>query len=229
MAQDDNLDFAAVLVTAVHDMKNSLFMLLQSIETLAADIEDTSPEKSKQIATLHYEASRLNSGLMQLLALYRYEKQKLPINISEQFVFELLEEQITRNQTLSENKKIDIHLNVDPDLTWYMDTELITYLMNDILVNSLRYTKDKIKISAKIHNMQLEILVEDNGPGYPEQMLQLGENELADFDSTRGRTGLGLFLAKKIASAHQINDNTGHISLKNGGELGGSQFMLTLP
>ncbi|MDO6525475.1 HAMP domain-containing sensor histidine kinase [Motilimonas sp. 1_MG-2023] len=229
MSQNDNLDFAAVLATAVHDMKNSLFMLLQSIDTLSADSENDPPEKRQQIATLHYEASRLNSGLMQILALYRYEREQLPINIAEHFVFDILEEQVGRNQTFYQNKNVEISLNVDPDLTWYFDGELIAYLINDILVNALRYTKDKVRVTAKIHNMQLEILVEDNGQGYPDEMLKIGENTLADFDVTRGRTGLGLFFAKKIAAAHEIKNNTGHISLKNGGELGGSQFMLTLP
>ena len=229
MSKNDNLDFAAVLATAVHDMKNSLFMLLQSIDILAADSENDAPDKRQQIATLHYEASRLNSGLMQILALYRYEREQLPINIAEHFVYEILEEQVERNQTFYRNKNVDISLNVDPDLTWYLDGELIAYLINDILVNALRYTKDKVQVSAKIQNMQLVILIEDNGKGYPSEMLKLGENSLAEFDVTRGRTGLGLFFAKKIAAAHEIKNNAGHISLKNGGELGGSQFMLTLP
>ncbi len=229
MCDTDKLEFSTVLATAVHDMKNSLCMLVQSIETLAIESQEKNDGKKVELATLHYEASRLNSGLMQILALYRNEHQQLPVNVDECFIFDMLDELVAKNEIYSNNKGISIELYTEQDMCWYLDEDLVSYLINDIIVNALRYTKDKIKISASIQNQALEIVIEDNGEGYPQCMLNQTEYALSDFDVTRGRSGLGLFFAMKIAAAHKVNSHTGHISLKNGGSLGGSQFKLTLP
>ena len=47
------LDFSTILATSAHDMKNSLFMLLQSIEHI--DLADNlTPVQHQSIADLHY-------------------------------------------------------------------------------------------------------------------------------------------------------------------------------
>jgi hypothetical protein len=48
-------------------------------------------------------------------------------------------------------------------------------------------------------------------------------------DIGRGRTGVGLVFARLIAHAHTKGETKGTISLENGGSLGGSVFILTIP
>ena len=76
---------------------------------------------------------------------------------------------------------------------------------------------------------QLVFKVEDDGPGYPQSMLQANTINMQDCDIGKGRTGLGLFFARLIAQAHSKGETKGSISLENGGSLGGSVFCLTLP
>lgn len=222
------IDFSSVLASSVHDMKNSLCMLIQSIDTLAQGREND-PESREELAKIHYEASRLNTNLLQMLSLYRVEKEQLPLIIEEHSVSDLLEELIEKNLLYSQNRKIDIQLEVEDELVWYFDDSLIGNLLNDVFVNALRYTKDRILIRANVIAQNLQISISDNGNGYPEHMLTDSQLSMQEFDIENNRTGLGLFFARLIAKAHTNKSDTGHIKLSNDKEFGGSVFSLVLP
>jgi K+-sensing histidine kinase KdpD len=227
-AQDEQLDFSFVLASSVHDMKNSLSMLLGSLEEM---IQDSPPENDKQkthISTLQYEASRINSELIQLLNIYRLQNRSLQFSIDENYVIETFEDQIARNDVLFKIKNIEIDVECDENLIWFFDNELLGNVIHNILINSIRYAKSKIKLSASIKNEHLFIVIEDDGLGFPEFMLQAAlpeNNKNSSADSTR----LGLFFAAKIASFHKQGKNKGEIELSNGGSLGGGVFTIILP
>ncbi|MCJ8348350.1 ATP-binding protein [Moritella sp.] len=227
----DTVDYALILTSAVHDMKNSLCLLLQSIESMSADINPSQDDHKHgaKLADLHYEVLRLNSGLIQVLSLYRDDKDQLPLNISECFIADYFTEFCVKSQLYSDSNNIEININIDTDLAWYCDHNLISYLLSDVFINALRYSKGKILVTANIVNNQLVIEIADNGAGYPDSMLQAQHNSMAELSSKQGRTGLGLYFARLIANAHIIKRKTGHISLSNGGELGGGIFTLILP
>ncbi|MBL1415417.1 MAG: ATP-binding protein [Moritella sp.] len=227
----DTVDYALILTSAVHDMKNSLCLLLQSIESMSADINPSQDDRKHgaKLADLHYEVLRLNSGLIQVLSLYRNDKDQLPLNIAECFIADYFTEFCIKNQLYSDSNNIAININIDPDLAWYCDHNLISYLLSDVFINALRYSKGKILVTANIVNKQLVIEIADNGAGYPDSMLQAQHDSMAELSSKQGRTGLGLYFARLIADAHIIKGKTGHILLSNGGELGGGIFTLILP
>jgi K+-sensing histidine kinase KdpD len=232
MDSDNNnqIDFSSVLAATVHDMKNSLCMLIQSIDRLSEqESRDKNPEKVKELTKVHYEASRLNTNLLQMLSLYRAEKNQLPMIIEEHYVEDIIEELVEKNQFYADSKAINIDADIESDLMWFVDANLIGNLLNDVFVNALRYTKDSIKITAYIKDDHLEIAILDNGNGYPEHMLQTSDLTMQEMDLDNNRTGLGLFFARLIANAHTNKDDTGYIKLANDCEIGGSVFTLVLP
>ncbi|GAA0364087.1 HAMP domain-containing sensor histidine kinase [Bowmanella denitrificans] len=223
------IDFSSVLAAGVHDMKNSLCLLLQSIENLSQMVPDSNPQISENLASLQYEAFRLNTGLMQLLSLYRAEKQNLPISVDEHYVGDIVEDILATNEGYISNKKMQLDIEVADDIAWYLDADLINVLLNDILINAMRYSKKQLKLSTFEEDGYLCFRIEDDGPGYPPSMLLAGNSDMQDFDIASGRTGLGLFFARMIARAHSNNHRQGSIHLENGGKLGGSVFTLKLP
>jgi len=224
------IDFSSVLAAAVHDMKNSLFLLIQSIETLSDTLSPQDVKAREQVASVHYEASRLNTNLVQILSLYRAELESLPITVDESFIRDLVEDVIGSNALYVSQKNIDIKITIDDDLNWYLDSELIYLLLNDVIINAMRYGTSKIQVSAHIDNSDfLTIKIEDDGRGYPQSMLTKSHEELCDFELSQGRTGLGLFFAKLIANAHSQGEKVGAISLSNGGSFGGSVFEVKIP
>ena len=223
------IDFSSVLASAVHDMKNSLCLLIQSIESLAELIPPGDNAVSNQVASVHYEATRLNTNLVQILSLYRAELDKLPITIDECFIDDLFDDVMSSVRIYMEQKNLLVSINVQDDISWYLDRELIFMLINDVLINAMRYGTSQIQLSAKTSDNMLVITVEDDGEGYPESMLQKSTQDLEGFDVSQGRTGLGLYFARLIANAHSRGEQYGQISLSNGGTLGGSVFEVRLP
>jgi len=228
MKTDQPLDFSTILATSVHDMKNSLALLLQSIEDL--DLADNlNTKQHKSVAHLHYQATRINGTLMQLLALYRDENKQLPIYIEDNSVNELVSDVVERNRMYLNSHDIKVSIDVEDNLRGYYDLDLISYLLGDVFTNALRHTKSLVSISANYEDQFLVFKIEDDGPGYPDHMLNINGDQHSAFNANKGRSGLGLLFAKKIAHAHQSNDHTGDISLLNKEDNGGSIFTLRLP
>jgi K+-sensing histidine kinase KdpD len=226
---DDSIDFSAVLGSAVHDMKNSLCLIMQSIENLGKSLTETDQLSRDNLASAHYEAARLNTGLVQLLCLYRTRLNNLPLNIDEYDIQDVIGDLLATNKNYLNHKNMSLEVSQSVDIIWYLDADLIGILLNDVLINAMRYGQQKILLSVYTKNEQLIFKVEDDGPGYPQSMLDAHKISMQDCDISQGRTGLGLFFARLIAQAHSKGDNKGDVSLKNGGSLGGSVFVLTLP
>lgn len=225
----NQIDFSTVLGSAVHDMKNSLCLLIQSIENLGQSVVATNSETSEHLASAHYEASRLNTGLVQLLSLYRAGLNNMPLNIDEQYIDELVEDLQATNESYINHKNMILEVEQSADLIWYLDADLISILLNDVLINAMRYSKKRIRLSVFSEKEYLVFRVEDDGPGYPQRMLDANSITMQNYDISQGRTGLGLFFARLIAQAHTNKGLSGTIHLENGGALGGSVFELKLP
>lgn len=230
MSLNDSLNFSVVLATTIHDMKNSLCMLIQSIESLEMRAVENQSNEQTELARLHYEASRINGTLMQLLALYRVENDSFPLTIEEVFITDLLQDALDANRWWADQRNVALSLDADPDLSWYFDAELVSFLINDVLVNAIRYCDKTIHISARLIDDQLAIRVSDDGEGFPDEIIEMAaEVRPCSMSVTQNRSGLGLYLAKLIARAHCNNSRKGAIILSNQGLLGGSDFVLRLP
>jgi signal transduction histidine kinase len=228
MNEQSELDFSTILATSAHDMKNSLFMLLQSIEQL--DLADNlTPKQHQSVADLHYQTSRINGSLMQLLSLYRDEQNQLPFYIEENSVSEMFHEILDRNRLYLNSHHLKVTLEVDENLTAYFDQDLVTYLIADVFINALRHTNTSVTLRAFSDQQYTHIQVEDDGNGYPEHMLAINKHNESPFNLCKGRSGLGLIFAQKIASAHKTKELQGHILLENKSKSQGSLFTLRLP
>ncbi|MFT2092605.1 sensor histidine kinase [Paraglaciecola sp. 2405UD69-4] len=229
LKDDEMIDFSTVLGSAVHDMKNSLCLLNKSIEDINHAINQPDSKTSEFLASAHYEAARLNTGLVQLLSLYRARLNNLPVNIEEHYIADLIDDLVASNKNYLNHKNMSLEVNKSADLLWYLDSDLICILLNDVLINALRYGENKIILSVYEENQNLVFKIEDDGPGYPKSMLNADLIDMQAFDIRQGRTGLGLFFAHLIAKAHSKSNQAGFISLTNGGALGGSVFVLSIP
>lgn len=226
--RNDKIDFSSVLASAVHDMKNSLSLMIQTIEELESTLREHGVG-IKQAASIHYQAARLNTGLIQLLSLYRTQLDNLPLNIDEHYLDDFIDDVIAYNQNHINTRGIEVSIKQEEDLHWYFDQDLVNVLVSDVIVNAIRYGKRKLNIDVSEKDNFLCIVIEDDGPGYPENMLAISQVEISELNIGTGRTGLGLFFARLIAEAHVNGENKGTIQLTNGGSLGGGVFTLLLP
>lgn len=237
MSEHQPIDFSMLLASSVHDVKNSLAMLIQSLEELVE--EDTSNERKSKYSILRGEASRINHTLIHLLGMYRLQTERLTINLQEVYVADFLEEQIANHQLLFDVNNISVTVDCDEDLTAFFDENLVAGIISNVLVNDAKYTKDSIRIEAQATKSGgICIAIIDNGDGFPQNIIesvhieseQLGSSDHSDrsIDFASGSTNLGLYFAQQIAALHQNKDTQGTIQLSNI-ESGGGKFTLTLP
>lgn len=222
------IDFSFVLASSVHDMKNSLGMLLNTLSAMMENSPPRDAEQARFFSTLEYEAARINGELVQLLSLYRMDEQTMMVVIDEHHTIDIIEEQIARNDSLLKSRHIEIQVDCDSDLIWYFDNELIGGVLNNLIVNCARYCRKHLLVSAVEENGFLCISVADDGQGYPDNML-LGPLPQTAVSFSSGNTRLGLLFARKVLELHKSKKGQGYMTIANNGPLGGGVLKLYLP
>ena len=220
MLQED-ISFTDLIASSIHDMKNSLNMQVSALEKIAVQCQrngDTSTFES--LGPVIYEASRMNSNLIQLLSLYKLGKSIYPIDISEYSIHNLIEEALLQSRSIMDFKRISVVLDCDEDCYWYINA----------LNNAYNYTVDKIRVAAKVSGGFLELRIEDNGSGYPNGMLvNDGVSASKGVNFSSGSTGLGFYFTSCVAKMNKNGNSYGSLTIENGGAYGGGCFVVRLP
>ena len=228
---NSKMDFLDILASTLHDTKNSLGVLFNTLEEVIEECKLQDCARHQRFYVLQYEIKRLNSSLIRLLSLYKADRSQFVVNVDFYSVCEFLEDVSLQHQPLLASKGIDIEVDCSEDLFWAFDRGLISGVLDNVLNNAFNYAKDKVRISAS-QDDGLILRVEDNGRGYPDHMVLDGEHggtemQPVNFDS--GSTGLGLYFSLLVAEAHVHDNRSGRISVTNGGALGGGVFSIYLP
>lgn len=204
--------FADVAALTIHDVKNSL-------NQLANDAEGRGDLASMKVA-LH--ACETLTGL---LCFYRSETHHLHLQIDAHDPSEMLTDLLENlPRSLREQSGLELHIDVGqaPGIAFY-DRNLIQMVLANALQNAMRFARSSVTLGAKMHLERLEFFVQDDGPGYPQSVL---DDKDAYSPITRNGTGLGLRLAHRVLSMHENNGLRGEIVLSN---RGGALFQLLLP
>lgn len=219
-------DISAFLASAIHDMKNSISVLIRFLDDNITKLE---PDAQREAAPMLYEVQRVNDNLLQMLAIYKVGNEFYPFDLAENSIGEFVREIADQSKSLLDYLGIALEIDCDEDLYWYFDHELVAGVVAHALNNASHYTKDKLRLVAKEVDGELVIRVEDNGTGYPAQVLEAGDAVNKGVNFSSGSTGLGLYFSSMVAKLHQNRGKTGTMQLENGGAYGGGCFILRLP
>lgn len=238
------LDLSTFLLSSLHDMKNSLCMMASYLEDAlaqtpgeaeadseagqAAGNSGNTPARQKTAQAL-YEAQRVNNHLIQLLALYKIDQAFYPFDPRELSLADLAREALARALPLAESKGIALDSDCPEDLFGWFDYELVFGVVVQAMHNALHYSRGKVLLTAAASEGGILIQIEDDGPGFPEFLLEQGNAAQRGISFETGGTGLGLYFAQVVARLHQAGNASGGIRLENGGRLGGGCFSLYLP
>lgn len=224
-----SLALTSLLASSVHDIKNSLNMLINTLDDVTDSIRPKDPEAADQLTQMVYETKRMNNHLVQMLTLYKIGNDQYLLNVAEVDVEDFLDDVVIPHRELLAQKGVNVDVEIESGLTWYFDKSLVAGIVHNILNNAYKYTKDRIAIKAWIEDNWLNLTISDNGPGYPEEMLKPDAFLQTGISFDTGSTGLGLFFAHQVASLHSHNQREGHIRFENSGIDGGGKFILALP
>lgn len=219
-----NEELDRFVYSASHDMRAPLSSLLGLI-TIAEKTQ--TPEETAMCLKMMRERIGVMEGFLKEITDYsrnvRTEIEKKPLN-----VLACIQASLSNLGFLSEREKINISIQVDPDLILYTDEPRFAIVLNNLIGNAIKYHDSQksdsyIKISASIHNDQFELTVEDNGVGIsPEHQARIFE--MFYRATTRGEgSGLGLYIVReavqKLGGTIVVNSTAGK----------GSTFTIQLP
>ncbi|CAB4169221.1 REC domain containing protein [uncultured Caudovirales phage] len=187
-------------------------------------------EHYKIIKTISESSKRLIKIINNVLDISKFTSGKMSMTMIEGNLEELLKAIIVEFESiyLIQYKDIVIETNIQIgiDSTAKMDPERIHQVLRNLIDNAFKFSKaGKIKISLRTQGKNLEVVIEDEGIGIPEQQLEEIFNPFIQSNKTKGYTsgtGLGLSICKEIIAAHN-----GKIWAVN--KIIGSSFHFTLP
>ena len=124
------------------------------------------------------------------------------------------------------DKKIETVFPEEP-VQFYARPMALARAFSNIIENAARYAKTKIRITEKDSTDQVEIIIEDDGPGIPDDKKRDALRPFVRLDEARGDqtggTGLGLSIAQTA-----IENHGGQMFLEDS-ELGGLKVKIILP
>lgn len=227
--EKDEMQFPAFLASIAHDMKNSLGMLINTTEEIQGNCSGEKCPSQPLLSNLQYEARRVNNNLIQLLTLYKMDKDQYTLNIAHHSVSEFIEDATLQNRPLLEFKGISMEAECSDDLTWFFDSDLVAGVINNVLNNAYRYAHSSIRITAAVQDECLAIHIRDDGQGYPEHMITDAAGFSNRVNFSTGSTGLGLYFASIAANMHRNKNRKGFIRTSNCSSNGGGCFSIYLP
>lgn len=206
----------ALYAAVVHDVKNQLTELALRLGKRAdAQLE-------MQIAM---NAAR---RLSEMLLVSRDEANGLAVNVDSVNPADFLAILAAEYSELFPQLRIGVNAEGASDCAFF-DDALVRLALDNALHNACRYARQCIQLNAYQQENRLVLEVLDDGVGFAPNILDsVGAQPAAV--SSKG-TGLGLYLARRIAELHHLQNQQGSITLSNGHSFSatGGCFRMYLP
>jgi len=193
-----------------HELRTPLAMVLTPLELmLEGEMGDFSEAQRSSFQTMFKSALKLLKLIDDLLDLSRLEESRLELNLAEHDLVEQLRALTDQSQVLAGRKSITLQFR--PDLEHapiWCDPERLERVFVNLLSNAIKFTPPMGHVTVWLHDRPdaIEIVVEDDGPGFPpDRAEKLFERFYqVDMAGTReyGGAGIGLALAREFVLLH---------------------------
>jgi two-component system sensor histidine kinase BaeS len=189
-----------------HELRTPLSLILGHAEAVHDGVLQPSRENFEIIRE---EAARLEHLVNDLRILSLADAGELSINPQKVEPQRLLQEVAAIYQYQTQRKNITLDLDIASPLSEIeVDPGRMTQVLTNILDNALRHTPEggRIVLSAREANDQVELAIQDSGPGLKAEDIDRIFDRFYRTDSSRqredGGSGLGLAIARSIVQAH---------------------------
>ncbi|MFC0250804.1 ATP-binding protein [Massilia consociata] len=211
----------SLLHSVSHELRTPIARLEFALELLDARAKD--PDLGKRIRAMEGDLHELNALVGELLDMSKLDSAR---NLqAEPTALAPLLRECTRMLPPSPHS-LDCAVPDDlgePEL----DRRLLARAVCNLLRNAQKYAGSRIELSAARNGNAIEIAVDDDGPGIPEDEREKIFDPFYRLDRSRDRAtggfGLGLSIARKAVALH------GGTLRAESSALGGARFVITLP
>lgn len=212
-----------------HELRTPLSLIKGYVETLLDGAKDNPEVSAKFLQTIDRNAERLKLLIEDLLTISELESGRMKLNLQPVSVRAAADKVVADFKSRAEAKRVKL-ANQAPNLRVRADANRLEQVLGNLIDNAIKYgrTDGQVVVGGRAaEGGQVELFVQDDGPGIPPEALERVFERFYRVDKARSReqggTGLGLAIVKHIVQSHQ-----GRVWAKS--ELGrGASFFFTLP
>lgn len=196
--------------TISHELKTPLTSIMMGTSIIKNEsLGELTDRQREVVETIEEDIERLTSLVNDIIQLSKIESDRAIFHFEPCSIFGIVENCIKGFADNAADREINLYSEVDEKLPKiYADYEKTSWVINNLLSNSLKYTNagDDIIISARIKDNMMHISVRDTGIGIPEEYKERIFDKFVKVESIRHEvngTGLGLAISKEIVTIHK--------------------------
>ena len=219
-------DFIAMLS---HEIRTPLTSIRESVNLIRQGVLGETNERQRRFLEIAgQEAQRLSSLLTRLMQVSSLETGQLQLEITRLDAVQLAQGTVERMQPSAQAKKVELLLLTEQEQAMVnADGENIRQALLNLIGNAIKFSPKGgvVRVTLETTRAEVQICVEDQGPGIPEEEQPLVFRKYYRAQGVRKSVdgaGLGLSISKRILEAHG-----GRMWLRSGPE--GSAFCFALP
>jgi PAS domain S-box-containing protein len=218
------------LANMSHELRTPLNAMLGYTSMLLQGVSgELAPPQKQKLSRVEANGRNLLAIINEILDITRIEAGRMPLNVTEFDVGDLVNEVVGELESVVSRSKLDVRVEVPKRLPKVRsDRQKVKQIVLNLFGNALKFTREgRVTISAKASEGMVGVAVEDTGIGIASEHHERVFEDFQQVDSspTRqyGGTGLGLAICRRLA---RVLD--GEIALDS--HIGkGSTFTLTIP
>jgi two-component system phosphate regulon sensor histidine kinase PhoR len=212
-----------------HELRTPLSLIKGYVETLLDGAKDNPEVGTKFLRSIDRNAERLKLLIEDLLTISELESGRVKLKLQAIGLTTSIEKVLADFKTRADEKKIKLTSQAT-DLRVRADADRLEQVLGNLVDNALKYGRPggTVTVGARlVAGGQVEVCVQDDGPGIPPEALERVFERFYRVDKARSReqggTGLGLSIVKHIIQTHGgrvwARSEAGH----------GAAFFFTLP
>ena len=218
--------YNTLLNSLSHELKTPISTIIAATDNLQANNSKlTAQNKNELITEISKATFRLNQQVENLLSVSRLDSGFIQPKKDWCDINEVIYDAVKRIEENNIAQKITI--NINPAIPLFkLDEVMLEQVIYNLLNNAVQYTdsKNHIDIMAICHTDVLEIIIEDEGPGFPQEEISYVFDKFYRLKHSKtGGTGLGLSIVKGFTEALG-----GTVILENK-STGGARFTIDIP
>ena len=196
--------YNTLLNSLSHELRTPIAAIIGATDNLQSSNEKLTPyNRNELIGEISKASFRLNQQVENLLNMSRLESGFIQPKNDWCDMHEIVYDVVRRMEENNIAQKI--HISINPDIPLFkLDKVMLEQVIYNVVNNAALYTEptSAIIIQAACHADVLQLIIEDNGNGFPVAEIK---NVFDKFyrlkNSTTGGTGLGLSIVKGFTEA----------------------------
>jgi two-component system phosphate regulon sensor histidine kinase PhoR len=191
-----------------HELRTPLSLIKGYAETLLDGAKDNPEVATKFLTTIDRNAERLKLLIEDLLAISEFESGRVQLNLQTVALSPTIAKVLDDFKTRAALKSITL-VNQAPDLSVRADPGRLEQVLGNLVDNAIKYGRASgtVTMGARPTDAgQVEVSVQDDGPGIPPEALERVFERFYRVDKARSReqggTGLGLAIVKHLVQSH---------------------------